>query len=80
MAMANEPLGTATLIKAASILFAAVQCFDGNGLPGQRHSVFTSIFAQDTIASSAYNSLQISLTSALPAACNSRQHTRGVSR
>ena len=32
-----------------------------NGCPGSAVPVFTSIFAQDTIASSAYNSLQISL-------------------
>ena len=39
------------------------QCdpISGNGCPPNGIPVFTSIFAQDTIASSAYNSLQVSL-------------------
>jgi outer membrane receptor protein involved in Fe transport len=41
--------------------YSSPQCdpMTGNGCPGV--PVFTSIFAQDTIASSAYNSLQVSL-------------------
>jgi outer membrane receptor protein involved in Fe transport len=43
--------------------YSAPQCdpMTGNGCPFNSVPVFTSIFAQDTIASSAYNSLQVSL-------------------
>jgi outer membrane receptor protein involved in Fe transport len=43
--------------------YSSPQCdpMTGNGCPLNGIPVFTSIFAQDTIASSAYNSLQISL-------------------
>jgi len=43
--------------------YSSPQCdpLTGNGCPGDGIPVFSSIFAQDTIASSAYNSLQASL-------------------
>jgi len=43
--------------------YSSPQCdpTTGNGCPGNGVPVFTGIFAQDTIASSAYNSLQVSL-------------------
>ena len=43
--------------------YSSPQCdpMTGNGCPVSGVPVFTSIFAQDTIASSAYNSLQVSL-------------------
>ena len=43
--------------------YSSPQCnpLTGTGCPGDGIPVFTSVFAQDTIASSAYNSLQVSL-------------------
>ena len=43
--------------------YSSPQCdpFSGNGCPADGVDVFSSIFAQDTIANSAYNSLQASL-------------------
>ena len=43
--------------------YSSPQCdpTTGNGCPSTGIPVFTSVFAQDTIASSAYNSLQVSL-------------------
>lgn len=43
--------------------YSSPQCdpMTGNGCPANGVPVFSSIFAQDTIASSAYNSLQVSL-------------------
>ena len=43
--------------------YSSPQCdpTTGNGCPGTGIPVFSSIFAQDTIASSSYNSLQVSL-------------------
>jgi hypothetical protein len=43
--------------------YSSPQCdpLSGNGCPGDGIPVFSSIFAQDTIANSAYNSLQASL-------------------
>src|SRR3984957_10418925 len=43
--------------------YSSPQCdpLTGNGCPSDGVPVFSSIFAQDTIASSAYNSLQVSL-------------------
>jgi outer membrane receptor protein involved in Fe transport len=43
--------------------YSSPQCdpTTGNGCPGDGIPVFTGIFAQDTIASSSYNSLQVSL-------------------
>ncbi len=43
--------------------YSSPQCnpLTGNGCPASQVPVFTDIFAQDTIASSSYNSLQVSL-------------------
>ena len=46
---------------ASSVLVAAVRSLDRERCPISGVPVFTSIFAQDTIAGSGYNSLQVSL-------------------
>ena len=45
----------------SSLFLAPVRPLTGSGCPASFVPVFSSIFAQDTIASSAYNSLQVSL-------------------
>jgi len=57
--------------------YSSPQCdpLTGIGCPINSTPVFTGIFAQDTIASSAYNSLQISLDKRLPAAPIYRAYT-----
>ena len=52
----------------------------GTGCPPNGVPVFTSIFAQDTIANSAYNSLQARSRSAFPMDCSSRRPTPTASR
>ena len=45
----------------AALLFAQLRSSDGTGCPQDGTPVFSSIFAEDTIANSNYNSLQVSL-------------------
>lgn len=60
---AGTTIGPAGITLVGLRPYSAPQCdpMTGNGCPLSGVPVFSSIFAQDTIASSAYNSLQVSL-------------------
>ncbi len=60
---ANTTVGPAGITLVGLRPYSSPQCdpMTGNGCPISQTPVFTGIFAQDTIASSSYNSLQVSL-------------------
>jgi hypothetical protein len=65
----HMPNGTTMALNGQTLNFVGLRKYSspqcdpttGTGCPGDQVPVFSSIFAQDTIASSAYNSLQVSL-------------------
>jgi len=65
----HMPNGTTMALNGQTLNFVGLRKYSsprcdpttGNGCPADQVPVFSSIFAQDTIASSAYNSLQVSL-------------------